>query len=154
MPEARTSAPIRVTVLDTVQRVGSVAEVIHRDEELNDLTSRGDAQAAESFYAEDFVLNGPANRFQNRAETLAFIGRTAGSPTDFRYTSYERTIEAACVRADLVVLMGSEITVSQAGRPESDGKPISRRFTDVWLKEGGKWRKLARQSTYTGFAAT
>jgi len=154
IPEERTSAAIRVTVLKTVQRVGSVADVIRRDDELNEATSRGDAQTAGSFYAEDFVLNGPANRFQNRAETLAVIGRTASSPEAFRYASYERTVEAACVRDELVVLMGSEITVSEGGRPEFDGKSISRRFTDVWLKEGGEWRKLARQSTVTGFART
>src|SRR5260370_1798107 len=97
IPEERTSAAIRVTVLKTVQRVGSVADVIRRDDELNEATSRGDAQTAGSFYAEDFVLNGPANRFQNRAETLAVIGRTASSPEAFRYASYDRRVEAACV---------------------------------------------------------
>ena len=154
MPEERTTAPVRVSVLDTVQRVGSVADVMQREKELNDLTSRGDARSAESFYTVDFMLNGPGNRFLNRAETLAGIGRTASSPHAFRYTSYEHTVEAACVRDDLVVLMGSEITVSEGGRPEYDGKPIMRRFTDVWRKEGGEWKKLARQSTITGVAHT
>jgi ketosteroid isomerase-like protein len=154
IPEERTTAPVRVTVLATVQRVGSVAEVMQREKELNDLTSRGDARSAESFYTEDFMLNGPGNRFLNRAETLAAIGRTASSPHAFHYISYEHTVEAACVRDDLMVLMGSEITVSEGGRPEFDGKPISRRFTDVWRKEGGQWKKLARQSTITGFAGT
>lgn len=154
IPETRTTAPIKVMVLETVLRVGPVAEVIKRDGELNDLTSLGDAQSAESFYAEDFVLSGPANRFLDRAETLAAIGRTASSPHAFRYTSYQRTFEAACVRDDLVVLMGSEITVSEGGRPEFDGKPVSRRFTDVWRRERGEWRMLARQSTVTGVAAT
>ena len=154
MPERRTTALIRVTVLETVQRVRSVAEVLQREDELDDLTSRGNAPAVESFFAEDFVLSGPANQFMSRGEMLASIGRTGSTPTAFHYTSYERTVEAACVRDDLVVLMGSEITVSEGGRPELDERPTSRRFTDVWRKEDGEWRKLARQSTVIRIAAT
>ena len=153
MREARTTALTKVTVLETVRRVGAVAEVLRREDELDDLISSGDAQAVEPFFTEDFVLMGPANRYMNRGEMLAAIGRTS-SPAAFRYTSYERTFEAACVRDDLVVLMGSEVTVSEGGRPEIDGKPISRRFTDVWRKEGGEWKKLTRQSTIVGVART
>jgi hypothetical protein len=153
MSQTRTTALTKVTVLEAVHRVGAVAEVLRREDELDDLTSSGNARAVEPFFAEDFVLSSPANRFMNRGEMLAAIGRTS-TPTAFHYTSYERTFEAACVREDLVVLMGSEVTVSEGGRPEFDGKPISRRFTDVWRKEGGAWRKLARQSTITGVART
>jgi len=140
------TAPMRLTIAASIPRISALTEVLQCIEHMDDATSRGDSLAVEAFVAEDFVLSGPGNRFMNRAEMLAAIGRAAASGS-FHYTSYERVVEHVCCRDDLVVLMGLETTVSEGGRPELEGKAIQRRFTDVWCKEGGLWKHLARQST-------
>lgn len=143
--ESKGTAPTKLTVAASIPQKGPLAEVLARIAKLDEATSRGDSGAVESFFTADFVLRGPNNLLISRADMLAAIGRI-NTPGAFRYTSYERVIEAACCRVDLVILMGSEVTVSE-GTSASTGRQLSRRFTDVWRKEDGEWRQLARQST-------
>ena len=147
MNEPRSTALAKVTILDAVSKTGAIAEVLARDEELNECTSRGDEAGVEDFYSENFLLNGPNNRIQDRAATVAAIGRSKSAPGKFRYVSYERTVEAARCAGDIVVLMGSETTVAEGVLAGMDGRPVTRRFTDLWHRENGNWKKLARQST-------
>ena len=89
--------------------------------------------------ADDLVVNNPQNAISMPGDTarLNAEGR-------IRYDSYQRTIEYAGRRGDLVVLMGEE-RVTRKGAPT--GEIEVRRFTDIWRQDGGKWRLTARQAT-------
>ena len=56
------------------------------------------------------------------------------------YTRFDRTVEDAAITGDVGVVMGRE-TIALA-----DGVPVARRFTNVWIWEGGRWRWLARHA--------
>ena len=66
----------------------------------------------------------------------------AGQISDSRY---DRVIEYAGLRGDMVLLMGEEIVVPRAG--PGAGSEVHRRFTDLWRPEAGRWRLTARQAT-------
>jgi hypothetical protein len=60
------------------------------------------------------------------------------------YTSFVRQIEHVKVLKDVVVTMGSE-TVVPVGGPMA-GRTVIRRYTNIWIKEKGKWILTARHA--------
>ena len=62
------------------------------------------------------------------------------------YVSFERFIEKISFFNNTSIVMGKEILVPQ-GATTYAGKTITRRFTNVWMKEKGKWKLTARQAT-------
>lgn len=99
-----------------------------------------DTAAFAASLASDLVVNNPQNAISEQGATVAMnlAGRIA-------YTSYERIIEHAGLRGDMVLLMGEENVVPKAG--PMAGKPVKRRFTDLWRLDGGRWVLTARQAT-------
>jgi hypothetical protein len=63
---------------------------------------------------------------------------------------FERTIEATAITGNIGVVMGSEIVRPGAGSELAQtfgGRELKRRFTNVFIFEGGAWHFLARQAT-------
>ena len=72
----------------------------------------------------------------------------------FRSNAFIRVPKAAsnyysdgllAVHGDVVVTMGHETVVPVSG-PEA-GKDVHRRYTDIWMKQDGEWKLVARQAT-------
>ncbi len=42
--------------------------------------------------------------------------------------------------------MGKEVLIPQ-GTSENTGKTVTRRFTNIWMKEKNVWKLIARQAT-------
>lgn len=91
--------------------------------------------------ADDLVVNNPQN-------TVSQAGGTArrSAAGKISYTQYERTIDYAGMRGDMVLLMGEEVCVAKSPNPLA-GRAVRRRFTDLWKREGGRWKLTARQAT-------
>lgn len=100
-----------------------------------------DRAAFDAAMANDLIVNNPQNRMSERAATVA--SNAAGR---ISYTAYDRRIEHASIRADMVLLMGEERVVPKPPNPMA-GKLVVRRFTDLWKRENGRWRVSARQAT-------
>jgi len=62
------------------------------------------------------------------------------------YTSFQRIIEKITVADNVAIAMGHEVTTPQQ-RTANAGKTVIRRYTDVWVRQGGVWHLMARQAT-------
>jgi hypothetical protein len=81
------------------------------------------------------LVNSPIHVVHDQARVLALLG--AGV---IAHESLEGEIEAMRRYGDVVVVMGNE-TVRDAAGPTR-----RRRFTNVWSKEQGHWRLIARHA--------
>ena len=102
-----------------------------------DAILRGDLNALDKLWTEDFKVNNPFNQI-DRADRI----RT-GSVT---YSSFIREPETVLIHGDTVIVMGREIVVPKGNSPDS-GKTINRRYTNIWMKRSGNWRLVARHAS-------
>jgi Domain of unknown function (DUF4440) len=106
---------------------------------------QGDAKAQHGFMHPNYMINGPANRVMHKKVVISMLAQ--GQMASDRF---ERVIEGLAITGNVGVVMGSEIVhplpTSELGKRYGD-KVLNRRFTNVFLFEGGKWRFLARQAT-------
>jgi len=100
-----------------------------------------DRAALERLLSDQFTVNSPTNRVgMGRDAVLALIEQGV-----IHYSSFERKTEFLRVEGDLGIVMGSE-TVQPIGDAPSAGKTVQRRFTNIWRKEAGTWRMIARHA--------
>jgi Domain of unknown function (DUF4440) len=101
----------------------------------------GRATAATERYSSTFVANTPGNAVVTGQQMAELFARGAVS-----YQSVEQRLDYAGSHGpDIVVLMGEEIVVPGPNARDA-GKPIRRRFTDVFRKENGEWRHDLRHA--------
>ena len=100
---------------------------------------RNDIAAMKRNWATDFVVNNPRNEVVEASK-----GRIASGTRT--YSSFTREVERVLIHGNTVIVMGQEIVVPSGTAPDA-GKTIIRRFTDIWMKRGGKWLLTARQAT-------
>lgn len=104
----------------------------------------GDVRAMEALSHPDLMVNAPSNRVLTRAQVLAMMKSGAIAAERF-----ERTPERVTITGDVAVVMGSERLVptatSESGRLFGT-KPLNRRYTNIYLRENGRWRFLARHA--------
>ncbi len=62
------------------------------------------------------------------------------------YLSFERVIEKVTFTGNTSIVMGKEILIPQ-GSTQNTGKTVTRRFTNIWMKEKNMWKLIARQAT-------
>jgi ketosteroid isomerase-like protein len=62
------------------------------------------------------------------------------------YASFERHIEKVTFFKNTSIVMGTEVIKPQ-GSTKNAGKTITRRFTNIWMKEKNAWKLIARQAT-------
>lgn len=106
-----------------------------------------DAKAQRDFMHPNYILNGPANRVMRKEQLVTMLanGQMASE-------AFERTIEATSITEEVGIVMGRETVTPSANSNLSKrfgGSTLSRRFTNVFLWDRGKWRFLARQATVT-----
>ena len=119
------------------QKVAVEQEVRRLDLLHADAVLRGDLEALDKLWSEDFRANSPFNEI-NKADRI----RT-GVVT---YSSFVREPEAILVHGDTVVVMGRETVVPKGNSPDA-GKTIKRRYTNIWMKRESKWRLIARHAS-------
>jgi hypothetical protein len=91
--------------------------------------------------APELVVNNPVNICAPRA-----VVRQLNADGKISYSQYERLIEHASLRGDMVLLMGEETVVPKGKNPLA-GQTVRRRFTELWRPEGEAWLLTARQAT-------
>jgi hypothetical protein len=103
---------------------------------------RNDLRELDALWSDDLTVNNPNNRIVGKREVFGFMKKRSS----LQYESYERHREATVVKSDVVVTMGYETVTPKAGT-ENAGKTETRRYTNVWHLESGRWRLIARQAT-------
>src|SRR6185436_8583121 len=106
-----------------------------------DAILRNDAAAAESFYADDIVVNNPRYTVTNGKQALMTLIKTG----NIHYSSFVREIEKITFQGEMAIVMGKE-TVKPDGNAPGAGQTILRRFTNIWMKSQDKWRHVARHA--------
>jgi uncharacterized protein (TIGR02246 family) len=102
-----------------------------------------DFATLEKLWSPSLVVNSPGNRVLTREGVFK-----AMREDKLKYTSGKVFPDAFFVVNDLAVTMGHEELVMANG--PMAGKPLKRRYTDVWQKTGDGWALIARQATYIG----
>jgi uncharacterized protein (TIGR02246 family) len=105
-----------------------------------DALVRGDTAALERIWAPDLVITASNNSIRTGAEVLGFV-----KSGQMKLTKLDRRVERIVVHGAVAVAMGEETFVPAAG--DGAGKTLSRRYTDVYLEQDGRWRLIARQAT-------
>ena len=100
-----------------------------------------DREALARLWAEDLAVNSPANEIRRgRQAVLDLVERGV-----MHYASFERQVEFLRVDGDLAIVMGAE-TIQPIGDAPLAGQTVRRRFTNIWRKENGTWRLVARHA--------
>jgi ketosteroid isomerase-like protein len=102
-----------------------------------------DFAALGKLWSPGMVVNSPGNNVLTREQVFA-----AMREDKLNYTSAKAVPEAFIVSKDLAIEMGHDDIVMANG--PMAGKPLTRRFTNVWQKTGDSWVQIARQATYVG----
>jgi ketosteroid isomerase-like protein len=89
-------------------------------------------------WASDYVVNNPFNVVVDASKGPI----QAGTLT---YSSFVREVERVLVHGNTVIVMGRETVVPSGTSPDA-GKTIHRRYTNVWMKRGGRWLLTARHA--------
>ena len=104
-----------------------------------------DAKAQQEFMHPNYMLNGPANSVKRKPELVTMLRRG-----DIASEKFDRKIEGVAITGDVGIVMGSEIVTpapnSNLGRLHP-GQTLHRRYTNVFLWQGNRWRFLARQAS-------
>ena len=102
-----------------------------------------DFATLEKLWAPVMEVNSPGNNILTR-EQVFFAMRE----DKLKYSSSKAVPEAFFVSGDIAIEMGHD-DITMANGP-MNGKPLTRRFTNVWQKTGDGWVQIARQATYVG----
>ena len=102
-----------------------------------------DFGALEKVWSPAMVVNSPGNNILTRDQVFA-----AMREDKLKYASAKAIPEAFFVVQDVAIEMGHDDIVMSNG--PMAGKPLNRRFTNVWQKTGDQWLQIARQATYVG----
>ena len=94
-----------------------------------------DADTLTDLWADDFTVNSPLERVNEKAQVLDLL--QAGL---IRHTTCECQIEHISRHGDVVVVMGRDRVTDPP-----DGHVTRRRYTNVWQLQNGQWRTIARR---------
>ena len=92
-------------------------------------------------FSPDLVVNSPLNKVVN-LEILKRLMRSG----KVDISSSEKKIDKVSFIRDMAIVMGSDVVTPQ-GAMDNAGKTVTRRYTDVWIRDGDGWRLTIRQAT-------
>jgi uncharacterized protein (TIGR02246 family) len=99
-----------------------------------------DTATLSNILAPDIIVTTPTNKIiVGRKNVYAMKKATA------QFLSFEREVEQVVIKEDIAISMGNETVVTS----ENSGtqKISKRRYTNVWIKQNGKWTLIARQTS-------
>lgn len=112
------------------------SEIRAREEELRVAFLASDIPALDEILSDGYIVNSPLQQVIHKPKLLELIG--AGR---IRHLSFEIEMESMVRHGDVVVVMGRDKVTDPP-----DGVLFNRRFTNVWLRESGKWCSIARHA--------
>jgi hypothetical protein len=108
------------------------------------MVAAGDVDGLAALASPDLRINAPVGRVLDHHQFIAMMrsGQIAAE-------AFERTVESATLSGPIGIVMGREIftptAASELGR-RYGARPLQRRYTNLYLRQGGRWRWLARHA--------
>lgn len=128
----------------TVPSADSRATVLAVDEEQRAMVAAGDVSGLERLAHPNLRINAPGGRVLTREQFL-----TNMQTGEIAAEGFERTAEDVSISGNVAVVMGREVFTpvasSELGRTFGV-KPLQRRYTNVYVRQHGRWLWLARQA--------
>ncbi|WP_010161870.1 MULTISPECIES: nuclear transport factor 2 family protein [unclassified Sphingomonas] len=125
-----------------------IAAVLGASDAADQTLVSGDKAAFLAVLAPDCTVNTPGNRVAGHAQIAAFFDQGL-----IHYRRYHKRIEHLARYGDAhVVMMGEETYVPHDGT--ATPPTVSRRFTDLWRRDGDRWVIALRQATIYKIAST
>lgn len=124
---------------------GDRATILAVDEAQRAMVARGDVAGLEKLAHTNLRINAPGGRVLTRDQFLENMrsGEIAAE-------GFDRTAEDVSISGRIAVVMGHEtftpVASSELGRMFG-AKPLQRRYTNVYVREQGRWLWLARQAS-------
>jgi hypothetical protein len=114
------------------------------DARQKDMVARGDLPGLLALAAPDLTINAPTGRVLSHDEFFAMMrdGRIGAE-------AFERTVESIRIHGAVGVVMGSEVFTPTAGSELGrtwGARPLRRRYSNVYIRDAGRWRWLARHA--------
>ena len=122
----------------TVGQSAAEREIRELDQAAAKAILERDDAGIDRFFAPDSVTNNPRGGQTIGNEGVKSLFRSGV----INYTTFDRVIESVQLRKNVAIVMGNE-TLTMKAEP---GKPIKRRYTNVWMKKGNKWQIVARHA--------
>ena len=140
------AAIIGVAIATTAQAKPSADETAIRklDEEQRRLVAAADAIGLQGIAHPRLRINAPGNRVLTREQFLENV-RTGVIAAE----GFDRTAEDLTITDDVAVIMGRETFTPALGSELARTYgvvPLSRRYTNVYVRERGRWFWLARHA--------
>lgn len=126
------------------QPTASEAALAKIDLEQKDMVATADVARLAALSAPGLTINAPTGRVLTRGQFLAMMrnGQIGAE-------SFERTVESVTAAGDVGVVMGSEVFTPTAGSELGrtyGAVPLKRRYTNIYVRDHGAWRWLARHA--------
>ncbi len=102
---------------------------------------KGDTTMLYQLMSSKIVVQNPENTIVGFRQIISRV-----KTGKINYASFERSIEKITFIGNTSIVMGKEVLVPQ-GSSQNAGKTITRRFTNIWMKEKDAWKLVARQAT-------
>ena len=127
------------------QQSGTTEEILRKLEEKGvQGILTGDTVALKQIWAEEFIVTTPRNSIAGSRQAV-FSNMKAGL---INYKSFDRVIERIQLHDEVAVVMGTETYVPATDLPEANaGTTVRRRFTNIWMKQAGEWKQIARHAS-------
>jgi ketosteroid isomerase-like protein len=109
-----------------------------------DAFAKKDTLTLMELFSPNLVVNAPINRVMAYAEVMALIREGK-----IDVGKVEKTIEKISIVDNIAIVMGKDLITAQ-GQMDHAGKIVTRRYTDIWMKQGDSWKLTARQATIVG----
>lgn len=117
------------------------AELMQLERDIGQANIRRDKAFFEQVEADEFTFTDPGGGITLKAEDVASLDKPPG---EFKLTSYYVDDMKVMVYGNTAVVTGRTTTVSKGKDREITSKS---RFTDVFVKRGGRWQIVAGHSS-------
>lgn len=115
-------------------------ELLKANQVYDDALLRGDAEALDRLYSDDFVYTTPDGEVRDKAQQLAFT-----RSGDLRLESGRSDDVKVRVYGDTAVMTGR---FTAKGKFRGRVIDIRERYTAVWVRRRGTWRLVAEQGNF------
>jgi ketosteroid isomerase-like protein len=141
---AALSAPAFSEMPDAAAQTADERAVLAADAEQRRAVASRDIEAIGRISDAHLRVNAPSNRILTREDLMRMV-----ASGEIRNEEFERTAEEIVITGDVGVVMGRERVLPGAASEQArmyGARPLSRRYTNVYIRSGGGWRHLARHA--------
>jgi ketosteroid isomerase-like protein len=116
-------------------------EIRNLEKQEGEAFAKKDTIALLKLFSPNLVVNSPVNKVFGFADVMNMIRNRK-----IDVGPVEKVIEKITFVENIAIVMGHDIVTPQ-GAMDNAGKTLTRRYTDIWMKDKNSWRLSARQAT-------